>query len=574
MRAFRLAVAAVLLLTSLPAAPAAAAPFDADPLGLVPFADTAMGVYSSGADTFEVWLCRVPDHTPILDLASVVADLNAEMTPYFQWLSDARYSPTFVAGGTVTSNQTLNFGEPEQPFATDCQTRVRSASDGGQNGALIVVDAPFDAGYGTAGGVCPEPPFSGCTTAYPGNFREVVVARATVATVSPFVAPQWITVAHEIGHSLNMPHSYTGLTTDPNTGAINRYDNPMDMLSGAYHTDDPIGTHAYNRYAAGWIDPTRVRVHSEGIADYQLSAIGSTSALGMVVLPSADPGRFFVLDARRRTSYDTDLPRSGVEIHEIDTRRDVACALPPEWPETWPCFATLVRVEQHPAEAGISATPHVLGIDDSLTIEKYTVTVTAATTDSFTIRVAGLDSGAFVDDDGLAAEPDIETIAALGITKGCNPPTNDRFCPADGVTRAQMAAFIVRALGEEQNIGAYQGLFSDVPSTTWYWGYVERLADLGITTGTGPEVFAPDRVVSRAEMAAFLIRAFGVGGWQPTGIFSDVPAGAWYIEEVEELYDMGVTFGCGTDPLRYCPTAEVTRAQMASFLARVLAPAP
>ena len=533
-----------------------------------------MRVYSSGTDAWEVWLCTVPGHTPTLSLPTVVADLNANITPYFQWLSDARYSPTFVSGGTVNSNQSISFGAPEQPFATDCQTRVRAASDGGERGALIVVDAPFDAGYGSAGGVCPEPPFSGCTTEYPGNFREVVVARATVATVSPFTEPQWITVAHEIGHGLNMPHSYSGLTTDPNTNLTSRYDNPMDVMSGAYHTGQPVGTHAYNRYAAGWIDPARVRIHTDGIADYQLSAIGSTAALGMVVLPSTDPGRFFVLDARRRTSYDTDLPRSGVEIHEIDTRRDVACALPAEWPDTWPCFATLVRIKQHPPESGISATRHVLGIDDTLAIENFTVTVTAATLNSFTIRVGGLDRGTFIDDDGLAAEPDIEYIAALGITKGCNPPTNNRFCPADGVTRAQMAAFIVRALGEEQNIGAYQGLFSDVPQSTWYWGYVERLAELGITTGTGPEVFAPDRIVSRAEMAAFLIRAFGVGDWTPTGIFADVPAGAWYIEEVEELYAMQVTLGCGVDPLRYCPTSQVTRAQMASFLARVLKQQP
>ena len=35
-----------------------------------------------------------------------------------------------------------------------------------------------------------------------------------------------------------------------------------------------------------------------------------------------------------------------------------------------------------------------------------------------------------------------------GITKGCNPPANDSFCPEDVVTRAQMAAFIYRAFGQ------------------------------------------------------------------------------------------------------------------------------
>ncbi|MEX2423619.1 MAG: S-layer homology domain-containing protein [Acidimicrobiia bacterium] len=571
MRALRLVLAAIMVLVMVPGAPAAAEPFDADPLDLVPFADTAMRVYSQGSDAWEVWICTVPDYTPTLEASSVVAALNAEISPYFQWVSDGRYQPTFVLGGTISSDQSLQFGEPEEPFATDCQSKVRGGSNGDENGALIVVDAPFDAGYGTAGGVCPEAPFSGCTTQYPGNFREAVVTAATVSTVGPFDAPQWITVAHEMGHSLNMPHSYTGLTVDPNTNSASRYDNPMDVMSGAVHTNDPIGTHAYNRYAAGWIDPGQVAVHESGIADYQLAAIGS-AGMAMVVVPSTDPGRFFVLDARRRTSYDATLPTSGVEIHEVDTRRDIACSLPGEWPEDWPCFATLVRIRQFPAQAGLSSTAHVLGIDDSETIENFTVTVTAATAGSFSIRVGELDRGTFIDDDGLDAEPDIETIAELGITQGCNPPDNDRFCPAAGVTRSEMAAFIIRALDETQNIGPYQGLFSDVEEGAWYAGYVERLAELEITTGTGPEVFAPDRVVSRAEMAAFLIRAFGTGdSEQALGVFSDVPGDAWYVTEVEELYDLGITRGCAIEPLRYCPDAQVTRAQMASFLARVLA---
>jgi hypothetical protein len=53
----------------------------------------------------------------------------------------------------------------------------------------------------------------------------------------------------------------------------------------------------------------------------------------------------------------------------------------------------------------------------------------------------------FVDDDASVFEAGIERLAAAGITKGCNPPANDMFCPNDAVTRAQMAAFLHRALG-------------------------------------------------------------------------------------------------------------------------------
>ncbi|MFO7292941.1 MAG: S-layer homology domain-containing protein, partial [Acidimicrobiia bacterium] len=52
----------------------------------------------------------------------------------------------------------------------------------------------------------------------------------------------------------------------------------------------------------------------------------------------------------------------------------------------------------------------------------------------------------FVDDDGSIFEGDIERLAAAGITRGCNPPDNDRFCPDDPITRGQMAAFLFRAL--------------------------------------------------------------------------------------------------------------------------------
>ena len=69
---------------------------------------------------------------------------------------------------------------------------------------------------------------------------------------------------------------------------------------------------------------------------------------------------------------------------------------------------------------------------------------------AFLVRGFGYtDPGAgdlFRDDDTSVFEADIEWLGAVGVTRGCNPPTNDRFCPDDVVTRGQMAAFLVRAL--------------------------------------------------------------------------------------------------------------------------------
>lgn len=45
----------------------------------------------------------------------------------------------------------------------------------------------------------------------------------------------------------------------------------------------------------------------------------------------------------------------------------------------------------------------------------------------------------------------INAIAAAGITKGCNPPANDQFCPFDPVTRQEMASFLARLGGLGSN---------------------------------------------------------------------------------------------------------------------------
>ena len=52
------------------------------------------------------------------------------------------------------------------------------------------------------------------------------------------------------------------------------------------------------------------------------------------------------------------------------------------------------------------------------------------------------------DDDGSVFEADIDRLGTAGVTRGCNPPVNDMFCPNQNVTREQMAAFLHRALGD------------------------------------------------------------------------------------------------------------------------------
>lgn len=175
--------------------------------------------------------------------------------------------------------------------------------------------------------------------------------------------------------------------------------------------------------------------------------------------------------------------------------------------------------------------------------------------------------GSFVDDDGSAHESAIEAIRTAGITEGCDP-VGDRFCPSFPVTRAEMAAFLIRAVGKPPLADAPQ-TFPDVEISQWYFGAVERAVALGITVGYDDGTFRPNAPVTRAEMAVLLVRALGEPPVDPIGdLFSDVPSEAFYAGAVERLWELDVTRGCDVSPLRFCPAAAVSRAEMASFLAR------
>ncbi|CAN5227269.1 hypothetical protein BH18ACT5_BH18ACT5_07070 [soil metagenome] len=175
--------------------------------------------------------------------------------------------------------------------------------------------------------------------------------------------------------------------------------------------------------------------------------------------------------------------------------------------------------------------------------------------------------GTFVDDDGNPHEGAIEAIAAASITSGC---TSQTFCPGRSVTRAEMAAFLIRALDEQP--ATVSGTFNDVPAGQWYTGFVERLAALGISVGYGDGTFRPHLAVSRGEMAVFLIRALDQTPLPHQGTYSDVPATAFFVGAVERIAALGITLGCGGG--RYCPFDQVLRDQMATFVTRAFGLTP
>jgi DNA-binding beta-propeller fold protein YncE len=189
------------------------------------------------------------------------------------------------------------------------------------------------------------------------------------------------------------------------------------------------------------------------------------------------------------------------------------------------------------------------------------------------------------------ALPFINKIYDTGITSGCSA-TPLLYCPENQVTRAEMAVFMTKALGEAPAASCTGAVFSDVNVSTVGEGfckYIEKFSSLGITVGCQVDnaatpqneaMYCPSNNVTRAEMAVFMTKALN----QPpaatcTGtIFNDVNNAVMadgFCRYIEKFSTLGITSGCQADnpatpgnEARYCPESDVTRAQMAVFLTK------
>jgi len=111
--------------------------------------------------------------------------------------------------------------------------------------------------------------------------------------------------------------------------------------------------------------------------------------------------------------------------------------------------------------------------------------------------------------------------------------------------------------------------FADVAGPNLFYRDVESVFHRGITGGCGGTSYCPDNSALRKQMAVFLLKSVYGSAYVPppaAGIFEDVPASDPFAPWVENLYALGVTGGCSSSPLLYCPNEAVLRKQMAVFL--------
>ena len=168
----------------------------------------------------------------------------------------------------------------------------------------------------------------------------------------------------------------------------------------------------------------------------------------------------------------------------------------------------------------------------------------------------------------------VAAIALRGVTAGCG---SGRFCPDDGLTRAQAAVQIEKALhGADFWFPPAFDFFQDIDRCSGMAEYIYQMFVDGITAGCGVYAFCPSDPLTRAQIAVLLLRAEHGGSYVPppaTGtVFADVPVDAFAADFIEQFAAEGITAGCGGG--NYCPDSTVTRAQAAVLIGRTLPGAP
>jgi parallel beta-helix repeat protein len=217
-----------------------------------------------------------------------------------------------------------------------------------------------------------------------------------------------------------------------------------------------------------------------------------------------------------------------------------------------------------------------VAVTDSQTITATTPALPPGSVGDLTISNPGGASGTFarawVSDfldsgDATFFYPYVVTLVANGVTAGCG---GGNYCPNANVTRAQMAAFLLKAKhGLCYTPASCSGDFTDVACPSLFADWIEALADEGITGGCGGTNYCPGNPVRRDQMAAFLLKAEHGSTYAPpacTGVFNDVLCPSTFANWIEQLAAEQITGGCGGSD--YCPLNPNTRGQMAVFLTK------
>ena len=168
-----------------------------------------------------------------------------------------------------------------------------------------------------------------------------------------------------------------------------------------------------------------------------------------------------------------------------------------------------------------------------------------------------------VDEDDYYYDP-VRWALRHKITAGID---DTHFAPNTTCSRAQVVSFLWRAAGQPAPTSTANP-FSDVKASDYYYMAVLWAVENGITAGTAPGKFSPNAPCTRAQVATFLWRAVGEpspsSDYNP---FSDVKPGQYYTEAILWAVEYGITAGTGNG--KFSPNAACSRGQIVTFLYRL-----
>ena len=181
------------------------------------------------------------------------------------------------------------------------------------------------------------------------------------------------------------------------------------------------------------------------------------------------------------------------------------------------------------------------------------------------VKNENLNQGKFTDINGHWANKAINYVVNKGYFAGVS---KTEFAPDKPITRGEFVTVLGRMLKIDTSKYSSQR-FNDVNSSTYYSPYVTWANEVGIVSGVGGGNFAPDKALTREEMAVIMSKFLKLSNKKPTiklsTNFKDQGSiSPWAKEAVTEMAKLGVVKGMGEG--NFSPKTEFTRAQVAQVL--------
>ena len=166
--------------------------------------------------------------------------------------------------------------------------------------------------------------------------------------------------------------------------------------------------------------------------------------------------------------------------------------------------------------------------------------------------------------------PAIDLLWESSVTSGCqaSPPgycPNDNITLGQ-----MAVFVVRSVMGSDNFTYTTTPYFTDVPASHQFFQWIQKMQDLGIAVACAPNQYCPETPVTRGLMAILIIRGrYGSAtpsNYPATPYFTDVASNHPYFPWIQKMKQLGITSGCS--PTTYCPNDPVTRGQMAVFIER------